>query len=304
MIHMPNPVHQAEGIYKRGQKLTNVIKKFWSMPCAGNGLIYFEAAALGIWDFVWAIESPDIRHMITKGTGRSALCHIKTVINDAGIARGPRTYPVKSALYHMAAKIDISTWWGFLAAAAEDGLYDFFSSAIRLSGCQKMPKGGEWGYGDHCIAGGPHNGNWNPGPVWRAPDWPTTPQAPNWFWLDPGETAVLSGSYSIWNSTGIQPLSFQTRIRSERTGYAHQFAEPDGNPIEGFSQAFGHEITNPNSEGSGYALETYVDPAQPYYTWLSNGIGHGFYTKHPAGWVDKGDRNSEHYKHQNIKLEF
>jgi hypothetical protein len=191
----------------KAQTLINLINKFIVMPCAPETFVYVEAAFDALFTLYWSIYTPDLRELVTKGTGRSGLCWAKTGLKEAGAIEDVNKGLARSTLWHILETADLSTWYAFVAMSGVDGLINAFSELVRVSGCTEPP--GNYAYGNHCIGGWPIGpdiiGKWVPGPSWWGPD-PSDPhQRVHAVLAYPGEYWTITGSAQIL-TLGYPPL--------------------------------------------------------------------------------------------------
>lgn len=227
----------------RGQSLLNIVKQWYFMPCSPTPLVYIDLALASIAKFGYSYFSPDIRELVTRTTGRSSLCHIKTGVN----AEAPKSYgypkAVKSFLWDVVEVLDRATFYGFLIGIGASASYDFFHGAVKMAGCVNPPPHGRWGYGTRAYGGWPGTNAWYDGPTWRAGDWPVTPGTPTSWHVPPGGTVTIAGTMQAATSGGI-PMPFNFRMYWPDTGEVPWYKEGDFDPVAGSHMAALAKVTN------------------------------------------------------------
>lgn len=138
---MPGKKAQAPNTILGSRTLGN-ISRIMNMPCAVTPQIAVQASVPALLQAFWSIESPDPKHLFHKIAGHSLLCEIKAGLIDSHLIPPPEDEPLVRFLFKSAEWLDRTTWYLFVASVIGDGLFDWTSNIIQLSGCgAKSPYG-------------------------------------------------------------------------------------------------------------------------------------------------------------------
>lgn len=184
------------------------IKRLLEIPCAPTPMVYIEATAAAAIEMFISYVSPDYRELYTKGTGKSIFCDVEGTIHQVQRATGGKIPQLERFLFKIAKKVDISTYWYFLASIIADGVIDWATIARKLSECGHTndPNAGA-GYA--YIGAIPDDGSWGGQPFSFDPPSKYAPASPAGVTVPPGWAYILSASCS-WRSslgTGVPTLS-------------------------------------------------------------------------------------------------
>ena len=261
--------------------IINSVKKFVHMPCAPTPLVYLELAAQAALKAWWTIEAPDIRSAITELTGRSGLCHVKGILNNAHELSGlPETHFSK-VLYPVAETADLLTWYLFLAGVVGNGIADFFSGAAKLGSCKNPPA--HFGYGNTTAGGWPggqYDGKWQTGPRWQTIDWPTTPGAGPIQLVRAHHKGVITGTCKI-GITGAPPgqtipFNLRTRWNDDPHNIITQSDAEFSAKDLGFQTTIYSEVLNSSDQDRVLLLEIQFPGGVPGPSCLPAAGGYGY----------------------------
>ena len=193
----------------KASRIANLITQFYYDPCSPDPIVYLELAIPALLMVGYGIESPDIREIITKATGRSSLCHLKSGIHANRVEKyGGKAAKVTRALWRITETVDLAVFFAFAIGVLGSALIQALLGLTHLKQCQEKPPAGSYGWGTAAYGGWVGGPDWGAGFVWRAADWPDTPQAVMGALIPPGKTWTHYGSAQCINLSAV-PVPFE-----------------------------------------------------------------------------------------------
>jgi len=262
------------------QTMVGLVKQYLALPCSPSYLMYVDLTLSSVLYFGYSLASPDVREIITKATGRSALCHLKSGIHARKVEKYGFAGKVTSGLWHATEALDYATWWHFVFGVGANAAINWLSGAVKMSNCKDPPAPGTWGYGTRPYGGWPAVSDWGAGPSWRTADWPTTPGTPNTVDLKPGGWWSITGACQCQTTSGL-PLPFNMRVFDETLGAEVHHREGDFDALEGSHMAFHFFSQNNTAYTKRLSLQLKC-PILPPTTFVTLPWGHGYSRTHLA----------------------
>lgn len=206
-----------------------IIKRLLWLPCDEPMSLWVETAAMSALRALWTAESPDFKALVDMVTGQSFYHHtqgaIKNVLGVDPAAEGPAT----AFAFHALGKLDLATFWLFLADVAKEGLYNWSSQMIRLgTQCDTGTRGA--GHGEFFFGANHADGSWGVLDFSFPPNSPLYPASSSGLTLGPGDVGILA-FHAQFTGGGGELVNAATRIINETTGAI--YTANGNNQIEG-----------------------------------------------------------------------
>ena len=215
----PEPVPGIYSVpgYKEVYNSLNNIKRLLVLPCSNPVGVYVEAAAEAAITMLYSALEPDVKELIHMATGKSALCHVKTLVADIHDDVGLTPTKVSRVLGQLGEAYDMATWNLFVLGIAANGLAQFTSTMLQQQGCANK-------FSPSYGTGGAYVGAIYDNGQWYSLDFAVTEEHSDFYPVSvsgidakPHRTALIAASARFQDFNGV-PVGTNSRIVRLDTG--------------------------------------------------------------------------------------
>lgn len=207
----------------------NAVKRMISLPCQVPPAVLVETILIAGTKLFYSEQSPDLKHIIHKSTGRSWLCHAKAGFSDVYEGEPVLAADGTQLGWELLEAADMAAWYFFLAGITVEGLIDW-TSAVYHDSKALCHKGGTYGWGNEPVTGQPADGSWA-NASWHSPSWPDVWGGGGVINVGGGWSGMVGGIGHIVNDLD-QPLPGGFRIWDSRTNSVVAQTPPQNGPEE------------------------------------------------------------------------
>lgn len=237
----------------------NAINRIFAIPCAIPPVVYVETAIEAVISMFYSFLEPDVRELYTQVRGHSALCEVKGALKDIFEGVPGTNNPVTKTVFKISEIIDVGTFWLFIAALVNEGLFDWSSQLHRVAACAHTDQPNV-GSGPYFFGGLEDNGTWD-GMAYSADA--GSKFAPVWesgssCVVKPGKSWAVAASQSFHAVSG-PPVGTSARLINLTTGQVYDSDTNTTGP-DGLNRA-----THIWNKGKNTTSQTHIIAAQFAY---------------------------------------
>lgn len=111
------------------------VKRLYFDKCSPSPAVWVETLPFALMRAAWSLVEPDNKEVYHQLRGKSLQCDLKSAIREAQEASGAEETAADRFVFSAAEFADMTLWYLFLASIGAEGLVDWSTMAMEMSGC-------------------------------------------------------------------------------------------------------------------------------------------------------------------------